>query len=138
MRRVLRRIDERLAREDCRRAGGRPRTRGAFQEKCFGLLARGVQLGAIRAAAAQSRDRNKTGVARRRWMDGVLIDIDRRNAQFWSELCGSALARSLGITEHTPEALRRFDEAYMELYPYLAAYVFQEGLRGRRVLEIGI
>jgi SAM-dependent methyltransferase len=71
-------------------------------------------------------------------MDGVLVDIDRRNAQFWNELCGSALARSLGITEHTPEALRRFDEAYMALYPYLASYVFQEDLRGRRVLEIGI
>lgn len=64
--------------------------------------------------------------------------IDRKNAAFWNELCGSALARSLGITEASPESLRRFDEAYMRFYPYLGKYVFSEELADKRVLEIGL
>lgn len=64
-------------------------------------------------------------------------EIDTRNADFWNELCGSGLAQSLGITENTPASLRRFDDAYMALYPYLAPYVTAEDLSGKRVLEIG-
>jgi SAM-dependent methyltransferase len=48
------------------------------------------------------------------------------------------LARSLGITERTPESLRKFDEAYMAEYPYLSGYVTEERLAGKRVLEIGL
>jgi SAM-dependent methyltransferase len=65
-------------------------------------------------------------------------EIDVKNAAFWSELCGSSLARTLSITESTPQSLRRFDEAYMATYPYLARYVTEEELAGRRVLEIGL
>jgi hypothetical protein len=50
-------------------------------------------------------------------------ETDIRNAVFWNELCGSALARSLGITDSTPESLQKFDEAYMAMYPYLSPYV---------------
>ena len=64
--------------------------------------------------------------------------IDRKNAAFWNELCGTGLARSLGITERTPESVRRFDAAYMAYYPYLGPYVLQEALAGKRVLEIGL
>jgi SAM-dependent methyltransferase len=68
----------------------------------------------------------------------VQSDTDARNAAFWNELCGSGLARSLGITENTPEALRKFDEAYMAMYPYLSRYVTEEELTDKRVLEIGL
>lgn len=64
--------------------------------------------------------------------------LDAKNAQFWDELCGSGLARSLGITQVTPEALRRFDQAYMDLYPYLRGYVLRENLKDKKVLEIGL
>jgi SAM-dependent methyltransferase len=64
--------------------------------------------------------------------------IDARNAGFWDELCGSALARSLGIVEITPESLARFDATYMGYYPYLSGYVDREPLVGKRVLEIGL
>ena len=64
--------------------------------------------------------------------------IDRKNAAFWDELCGSGLARSLGITERTPESLREFDEAYLAIYPYLPPYVCGELLSGKKVLEIGL
>ena len=65
-------------------------------------------------------------------------DVDSRNAQFWDELCGSGLARSLGITENTPESLQKFDHAYMGMYPYLQPYVTDEDLAGRKVMEIGL
>lgn len=65
-------------------------------------------------------------------------ETDVRNAAFWNELCGSALARSLGITDSTPESLRKFDEAYMAIYPYLSSYVTEQDLKGKRLLEIGL
>lgn len=63
---------------------------------------------------------------------------DRKNIQFWNELCGSSLARSLGITEINSETLQKFDKAYMDYYPYLAGYVLKENLKSKRVLEIGL
>ena len=64
--------------------------------------------------------------------------IDEKNAAFWNELCGTGLARSLGIESATPENLKKFDAAYHEIYPYLAGYVTREPLAGKRVLEIGL
>jgi SAM-dependent methyltransferase len=72
--------------------------------------------------------------------DSTRTDVERveaSNAEFWNELCGSTLARSLGIEEITPETLRRFDDAYLAYYPYLASYL-DEPVAGRRVLEIGL
>lgn len=64
--------------------------------------------------------------------------IDERNQEFWDELCGSSLARSLGITEITPESLARFDAAYMGYYPYLERYLSELPVEGRELLEIGL
>jgi SAM-dependent methyltransferase len=64
--------------------------------------------------------------------------LDRQNEAFWSELCGSALARSLGITGNEPDALQRFDAHYLGLYPYLCGYVGRFDLSDRNVLEIGL
>jgi ubiquinone/menaquinone biosynthesis C-methylase UbiE len=63
-------------------------------------------------------------------------DIDGKNARFWDELCGSALAKRLGIKRITPSNLRRFDRAYMKKFPYLRRYL--RNLRNKRVLEIGL
>lgn len=65
-------------------------------------------------------------------------NLDAENAEFWDELCGSALARSIGVTEPTTEGLARFDLAYLALYPYLQHYVPGGGFRGAKVLEIGL
>jgi SAM-dependent methyltransferase len=68
------------------------------------------------------------------------VDLERvsaSNAEFWNELCGSGLARSLAIDEITPESLRRFDEAYLGYYPYLHGYL-DEPVAGKQVLEIGL
>ena len=64
--------------------------------------------------------------------------IDSKNTRFWNELCGSRLAHSLGIMKVTPENLRRFDEAYLSMYPYLWDYVVNEELEGKKILEIGL
>jgi ubiquinone/menaquinone biosynthesis C-methylase UbiE len=64
--------------------------------------------------------------------------IDRRNAAFWNELCGSALARQLGITAPSVEALARFDAAYMGMYPYLDRHLPDAKSSGQRLLEIGL
>ena len=50
-------------------------------------------------------------------------EIDIRNARFWNELCGSSLARSLGIKEVSIESLQQFDLAYLGLYPYQSQHV---------------
>src|SRR5829696_8002487 len=77
-----------------------------------------------------------------RWMaEPTLSDqarIDEENASFWDELCGSSLARSLGIESADQGSLRRFDEEYMRIYPYLWRYLDLDSVRGRRVLEIGL
>jgi SAM-dependent methyltransferase len=64
--------------------------------------------------------------------------IDAANASFWDELCGTNLAREIGVTDAAPASLERFDRAYLDLYPYLAGYLRAPAMAGRRVLEIGL
>lgn len=64
--------------------------------------------------------------------------IDARNADFWDELCGTTLARAIGITDRSPQSVARFDEAYLRMYPYLAGYLPADDLSGVRVLEVGL
>jgi ubiquinone/menaquinone biosynthesis C-methylase UbiE len=63
--------------------------------------------------------------------------LDSRNAAFWDELCGSAMARELGITDASSESLERFDHEFLSHYPYLLHYL-DHPLRGAEVLEIGL
>ena len=65
-------------------------------------------------------------------------DVSDRNAAFWDELCGSHLAREIGVSDASPESLARFDEAYLAIYPYLLGYFPPETVQGRRLLEIGL
>ncbi|MBI2803568.1 MAG: class I SAM-dependent methyltransferase [Planctomycetes bacterium] len=66
------------------------------------------------------------------------LEIDQSNARFWNELCGSGFARSLGLTDHSFESLRRFDEGFFGLYPYLLPIVQPDRMVGKDVLEIGL
>jgi SAM-dependent methyltransferase len=63
---------------------------------------------------------------------------DRANAKFWDELCGTTFARQLGISDRSIESLERFDQAYMDLYPYLLKRVPVGRMQGKKVLEIGL
>src|SRR5262245_5041803 len=69
-----------------------------------------------------------------------MSDIDAANAAFWDELCGSVDAKRLGINDHTPKSLRRYDDWYLhECYPYLQQYLgFLGDLRGKTIVEFGL
>lgn len=62
--------------------------------------------------------------------------LDEANAEFWSELCGSHLAREVGVEDASRESLARFDRAYFDMYPYLQRYLPWRS--GERLLEIGL
>ncbi len=67
--------------------------------------------------------------------------VDAANASFWDELCGTSLAQEVGVTDASPESLRRFDAAYMDVYPYLDGYLprpHERAERPERLLEIGL
>lgn len=66
------------------------------------------------------------------------VAADSANSRFWEELCGSQMARSLGIRDRGRESLARFDRWYLDFYPYLDTHVRPEELRGSRVLEVGL
>ena len=65
-------------------------------------------------------------------------DIDIQNKDFWDELCGSGLAKSIGIEDNSPASIEKFDTAYMDLYPYLYDYLSPPTEKGDRILEIGL
>ncbi|MBX7066618.1 MAG: class I SAM-dependent methyltransferase [Parachlamydiales bacterium] len=65
-------------------------------------------------------------------------DIDQKNKEFWNELCGSTLAKSLGIVDHSLKSIEKFDDAYLSFYPYLMKRVLIDRLKGKKVLEVGL
>lgn len=65
-------------------------------------------------------------------------DLDAKNGAFWNTLCGTTFAKSLGIEDDSPDSLRKFDEWYFRLYPYLDEHLDLPDTRGKRVLEIGL
>ncbi len=69
-------------------------------------------------------------------LDHAQAQLDDANADFWSELCGTHLARTVGVKDASAESLARFDRAYMDIYPYLGRYLPWHS--GERVLEIGL
>ncbi|WP_431064143.1 class I SAM-dependent methyltransferase [Methylotuvimicrobium sp.] len=64
--------------------------------------------------------------------------ISNENSGFWNELCGSQLAKYLGITDSSPESLKKFDDWYFNFYPYLSDHIPFEVLNGKDVLEVGL
>ncbi len=71
-------------------------------------------------------------------LKNIQRSIDEANAEFWNELCGSGLAKQIGITDHSVESLAQFDKAYMGFYPYLLDHVKIQQMRGKKVLDIGL
>lgn len=68
----------------------------------------------------------------------MATDIDKENADFWNELCGTGLAKHLGITDYSLESLKQFDDYYLGFYPYLLHRVPVSRMAASRVLEIGL
>lgn len=63
---------------------------------------------------------------------------DEKNTAFWDELCGTTLAKYLGITDNSPASLKTFDDWYFDFYPYLYTHIPFAQVADRKVLEIGL
>jgi SAM-dependent methyltransferase len=70
--------------------------------------------------------------------DASQLEIDRKNKDFWNELCGSVLAKSLGIENSDIQSLKKYDNYYMDYYPYLKKYLPIEEFKDKDILEIGL
>lgn len=71
-------------------------------------------------------------------MGSAMSSIDDSNKDFWDQLCGSTLARRLGIVDDSVENLRKFDHWYFDFYPYLFDHIAFDEVAGKKVLEIGL
>lgn len=65
-------------------------------------------------------------------------DISSKNSDFWNELCGSHLAKFLGITDSSQESLKKFDDWYFDFYPYLFEHIPFSSILNKDVLEVGL
>lgn len=65
-------------------------------------------------------------------------DFDNQNSEFWSELCGTAIARDLGVSDDSKKSIELFDDYFFKFYPYLNKYVPYELFKGKKILEIGL
>lgn len=65
-------------------------------------------------------------------------EIDAQNAAFWNELCGTQMAKQLGVTDSSTASLKKFDDWYFAFYPYLAKHIPFHDMQGKSVLEVGL
>lgn len=50
-------------------------------------------------------------------------DTNKLNSKFWDELCGTNIAKVLGISDDSAESLHLFDKWFFDFYPYLSAHL---------------
>ena len=64
--------------------------------------------------------------------------LDSKNSNFWTELCGTGLAINLGISDFSELSLKKFDDYYLNYYPFLKKYLHLSQVENKDVLEIGL
>jgi SAM-dependent methyltransferase len=64
-------------------------------------------------------------------------ELDNKNAEYWTEPCGTQRANRLELNLNNSEDLKSFDDWYFRFYPYLKHYLKDVIDRGE-VLEVGI
>jgi SAM-dependent methyltransferase len=65
-------------------------------------------------------------------------EIDSGNSSFWDELCGTALAKSIGVVDASPASLKHFDDWFLAFYPYVYRHIPFAQMANRDVLEVGL
>jgi ubiquinone/menaquinone biosynthesis C-methylase UbiE len=65
-------------------------------------------------------------------------ELDKKNEEFWNELCGSSFAKAHGIADHSISSLEKFDREYLKFYPYLLKHVPVHTMKGKKVMEVGL
>lgn len=63
---------------------------------------------------------------------------DTNNKAFWNELCGTQLAKQLGVVDASVDSLAKFDNFYLDYYPYLKNYLMLDEIKNKKVLEVGL
>lgn len=71
-------------------------------------------------------------------MSVAQAELDKRNSAFWDTLCGTNLATQLGITDRSAASLKRFDDWFFDVYPYLDRHIPYREMSGKEVVEIGL
>lgn len=66
------------------------------------------------------------------------MTVSTENSEFWNEMCGSNLAQHLGIKDFSMPELKKFDDGYFNIYPYLLSYFPKEVLKNSKVVEFGL
>lgn len=61
-----------------------------------------------------------------------------RNSRFWDEMCGTNVARELGIRDSSTESLKKFDDWFFGFYPYLFSYLEPALATKGRIMEVGL
>jgi SAM-dependent methyltransferase len=70
--------------------------------------------------------------------DEEMTSLDSQNSGYWETLCGTTMARALGISDRSPSSITAFDNWYFRYYPYLERYIGFEDVRDKAVLEVGL
>jgi ubiquinone/menaquinone biosynthesis C-methylase UbiE len=65
-------------------------------------------------------------------------ETNELNSKFWDELCGTNIARVLGVTDDSPESLELFDNWFFKFYPYLQHHLDPVVKSRGKVIEIGL
>lgn len=65
-------------------------------------------------------------------------DISKKNTIFWNEMCGSTLAKKLGLKNFSSQELKKFDDDFFNVYCYLLNYFNENELRTSQVAEFGL
>jgi len=66
------------------------------------------------------------------------MNVDKKNSEFWKELCGTNMYKQLGLKEIDENSLKFFDEEYFKMYPYLKTKYLNQINNEDEVLEIGL
>jgi SAM-dependent methyltransferase len=65
-------------------------------------------------------------------------DTNELNSKFWDELCGTNIAKVLGISDDSAESLHLFDKWFFDFYPYLSAHLAPIIATRGKTLEVGL
>ena len=67
-------------------------------------------------------------------------DLQQKNSEYWSALCGSRAAKKIGLEAGDPGGVDKFDTWFFNFYPYLLGdqFIPWSSLRDNKVIEIGL
>lgn len=66
------------------------------------------------------------------------IAASELNKIFWDELCGSSLARRLGVVDASIASLKKFDDWFLQFYFYVEDHLPFAEFNNTKVLEVGL